>query len=268
MTADGLERLRRWRDEDRGVPPAVSRLGATLDQIETGTTRVRLPMSSELLLPGGGPTGAVTALLADFGLTTSVMASLPDLRGITTICMTVDHLRLPPVDGWLLATGQAAPYDDGRPQHARGTIHDADGHEIARATGWFLPVPAEPGRVERVHVVQEPPAAHLLDLLGIGPGPTFGLVAREALSNVLGSLHGGIGALAGQLAAEAALGGSPLPLTSAFRYERPTPRGTAVTVTGSVVRSGRRICSSSAVAADRDGNVTLQTTLVAARGAD
>ena len=265
MTDDGLERLRRWRDENRGVPPAVIRLGATLDRIEPAATAVRLTLSPELLLPGGEPTGAVTALLADVGLTTSIMASLPDLRGVTTISLTVDHLRVPPVSGWLLATCRAAPYDGGRPQHATGLLHDAAGHEIARATGWFLAAAAEPDRLERVHVVQEPPAEHLLDLLGIEPGPVFRLVAREALGNVLGSLHGGVGALAGQLAAEAALGRPLRPLTSAFTYLRPTPRGASVTVTGSVVRAGRRTGSSVSVAADSGGRTTLQTTLVAAR---
>lgn len=116
-----------------------------------------------------------------------------------------------------------------------------------------------------MHVVQEPPAEDLLDLLGIEPGPVFGLVAREALGNVLGSLHGGVGALAGQLAAEAALGRPLRPLTSTFTYLRPTPRGESVTVTGSVVRAGRRTGSSTAVVADTAGRTTLQTALVAAR---
>ena len=265
MTVDGLERLRRWRDEGRGVPPAVTRLGATLERMEPAATAVRLPLSPELLLPGGEATCAVAALLADFGLTTSIMASLPDPRGVTTIAMTVDHLCVPPVGGWLLATCRAAPYDGARPQHATGVLHDADGCEIARATGWFLPTAAEPDRVERVHVVRERPAEHLLDLLAIEPGPSFVLVAREALGNVLGSLHGGVGALAGSLAAEAALGRPLRPLTAAFTYLRPTPRHASVTVTGSVVRAGRRTGISTAVAVDAAGRTTLQTTLVAAR---
>jgi len=94
---DGVERLRRWGDEQRGVPPAVGRVGAALEAVRTGTTTVALPLTAELLMPGGAVTGSVTSLLADIGLTTSVVSSLPDLRGVTTISMTVDHHAAPPV---------------------------------------------------------------------------------------------------------------------------------------------------------------------------
>ena len=111
MSGDGLERLRRWRDEDRGVPPAFGRLGARLEQAAACTTSVRLPLTPELLLPDGRPSGAVTSLLADFALTTSVIASLPDLRGVTTISMAVDHHGLPPTTGAMTSTCTASPYD-------------------------------------------------------------------------------------------------------------------------------------------------------------
>lgn len=269
MTDDGLERLRRWRDEDRGVPPAFGRLGARLDETDRGATVVRLPLRDELRLPDGSPSAAVAALLADFGLTTSVISSLPDLRGVTTVSMTVDHLALPPTSGSLVSRCTAEPYDGGRPQHAAGGLFDDTGRRIATMSGWCLAAPAEAVSAERIGLVQEPAAAHLLDLLGpgTGGGASFSLHVRDALSNALGTLHGGIGALASSLAAEAALApgltAALRPLTTSFTYLRPTPRDGSVAVTGEVVRQGRRTAAATASLVGPDGKLVLQTTLVA-----
>jgi hypothetical protein len=67
---------------------------------------------------------------------------------------------------------------------------------VAVVSGWLMPTPAEASGAQRVGLVSEPPAAHLLDLLGSACAPAFSLTARDALSNAIGSLHGGIGALA------------------------------------------------------------------------
>lgn len=262
VSGDGLERLRRWRDEQRGVPPAFGRLGALLEDTGPGTTAVRLPLAPELLLPDGRPSGAVTSLLADFALTTSVIASLPDLRGVTTVALTVDHLALPPASGSLVSRCTATAYADGVPQHAVGTLHDDTGRPVAAVSGWFLAAPAEAASAERVGLVREPPAAHLLDLLGVPAGPRFELGARDALSNALGTLHGGIGALAAQLAAEAALETDLRPLLSSFAYLRPTPRDGTVTVEGAVVRSGRRTGAVSSTVTGPDGRTVLTASLV------
>ena len=262
VAGDGLERLRRWRDEDRGVPPAFGRLGARLEDVAPRTTSVRLPLTPELLLPDGRTSGAVTSLLADFALTTSVIASLPDLRGVTTVALTVDHLALPPTTGSLVSRCSSTPYADGRPQHAAGALHDDTGRQVAVVSGWFLAAPAEAASAERVGLAHEPAAAHLLDLLGVPDGPRCALAARDALSNALGTLHGGIGALAAQLAAEAALGSTLRPLTSSFAYLRPTPRDGTVTVEGTVVRSGRRTGAAAATVTGPDGRTVLTSTLV------
>lgn len=258
----GLERLRRWRDEERGVPPAVGRLGAVLEDVGPRTTAVRLPLTPELLLPDGRPSGAVTSLLADFALTTSVIASLPDLRGVTTVALTVDHLALPPASGSLVSRCTATAHDGDRPQSAAGALFDDTGRQVAAVSGWFLAAPADPASAERVGLVQEPPASHLLDLLRVPAAPRFELAARDALSNALGTLHGGIGALAAQLAAEAALGTDLRPLLSTFAYLRPTPRDGTVTVEGAVVRSGRRTGAASATVTGPDGRTVLTSSLV------
>ena len=262
MGDDGIERLRRWSDEQRGVPPAFGRLGARLDDVVACSTAVRLPLTPELLLPDGSPTAGVTSLAADFALTTSVIASLPDLRGVTTVSMTVDHLRPPPTSGALVSRCTAAPYEDGRPQHASGELLDDTGRPVAQVSGWFLAAPADAVHTERRGLVEEPPAAHLLDLLDTTPGAEFDLQARDALSNALGTLHGGIGALAAQLAAEAAAEPGLRALTSTFAYLRPTPRDGSVRVTGRVVRQGRRTALSTSQVAGADGRTVLQATLV------
>ena len=264
MVDDGVERLRRWREQDRGVPPAVGRLGAQLTWVAHGATNMRLPLTPELLLPGGSPTGAVTSLLADMGLTTSVIASLPDLRGVTTISMTVDHHGLPPESGTLLSTCTAHPYADGRPQHASGSVHDEDGRLVATVSGWFLAAPADAVAADRVGLVTEPPAAHLLDLLKVPAGPDFTLHARDALSNALGSLHGGVGALSAQLAAAAALDPDWRPLSATFTFLRPTPRDGAVRVAGSVVRQGRRTALATSSISDASDRTLVTAALVAA----
>lgn len=258
---DGVERLRRWTEEARGVPPAFGRLRASFDEVVPGATSARLPLAPELLLPDGTATSSVTALAADFGLTTAAISSLPDLRGVTTVAMTVDHLGLPPTRGALITRCTASPYDDDSPQHAAGTVHDDHGRLVARISGWFLATPAEAVSAERVGLVEEPAATDLADLLRAPYGPIFDLLARDALSNALGSLHGGVGALACSLAAEAALPGMR-PLTASFAYLRPTPREGSVTVTGTVVRRGRRTGAADATVADADGRLLLSARMV------
>jgi acyl-coenzyme A thioesterase PaaI-like protein len=129
-------------------------------------------------------------------------------------------------------------------------------------SGWFLAAPAEAVHVERVGRVSEPPADDLRELLRVPAGPAFSLHARDALSNALGTLHGGVGALASQLAAEAALAGGLRPLTSRFTYLRPTPRDGSVTVVATVVRQGRRTGAAYASVTAGDGRVVLSASLV------
>jgi uncharacterized protein (TIGR00369 family) len=236
---DGVERLRRWADEQRGVPPAFGRMRCAFDSVARGSVAVRLPLEPELLLPDGRPTSAVPAMLADFGLASCVISSLPDLRGVTTISVTVDHHALPPTSGWLVARCTAAPYADGRPQHAAGTVHDDTGRLVAQVSGWLMATPAAPDGIERTGVPVEPAAADVADLLQVELSPSFELVARDALSNAIGSLHGGSVALACSLAAEAALP-EQRPMSTSLAFLRPTPREGSVMVRAAVVRQGRR----------------------------
>lgn len=261
---DGLERLRRWHDEQRGVPPAVGRFGARLTALALGSTTLHLPVTDELLLPGGVPTDALAALLADMSLSSSVVASLPDLRGVATAVLAIDHLGLPPVTGALLATGMAAPYRDGAPSHCTGTVRSQDGTVVATASGWFLASPAPPGERERTGLVLEPAAPSLLALLDVSGGNQFRLHVREALSNALGTLHGGVGALAAALAAGACVPAGMRPVSSRFTFLRPSPRHGSVTVTGRSVRQGRRTAVAEAELSADDGTVVLTASLLAA----
>lgn len=259
---DGLERLRRWTDERRGVPPAFGRMRASLDRVASGSTTVRLPLAPELLLPDGSASGAVTAMLTDFGLASSVISSLPDLRGVSTVSLTVDHLSLPPTTGALVATCVAAPYAGGGLQHAAGTITDDAGRPVAHVSGWLVPTPAEPEGMAREGVPVEPMAAHLGALLGTEVAPELRLVARDALSNAIGSLHGGSVALACSLAAEAALP-AMRPLTTTLAFLRPTPREGSVAVRAAVLREGRRTGLVDVTVTDADGRQLVTGRLVA-----
>jgi acyl-coenzyme A thioesterase PaaI-like protein len=154
------------------------------------------------------------------------------------------------------------PYEQGRPQHARGEVRDDGGRLVAHVSGWLMPTPAEASGAQRVGLVSEPPAAHLLDLLGAASPASFALTARDALSNAIGSLHGGVGALACSLAAEAVLP-ELRPLTSSFAFLRPTPREGSVAVRGEVVRQGRRTGASTAQVVDADGRLLVSAALLA-----
>ena len=267
MADDGVARLLRWRDEQRGVPPAVGRLRAHFDVVEPGTTTVRLPLHPELLLPDGATDAGVQSLVADIGLTKAVVASLPHALAVTTISMTVDHLAPTPATGSLVAVSTASPYADGRPQHATGAVVDGAGRQVAAVSGWFLPAVVQAHAAERVGLVHEPPSAHLHDLLGLaepGPGGAAALVAREALSNIAGTLHGGVGALACDTAVQAVLAPEGRLLTSAFSYLRPTPRGGEVAVRADVLRRGRRTATAQCTVVGADGRLALQATVVAA----
>ena len=271
---DGLEQLRRWRDRI-GLPPAVERLGIAVTDIGPEQTVTRMPLPPELLLPDGRPSAAPPAMLADFGLVTAIVGSLPRPGAAITISMTVDHLAPTPPSGVLVATCRAQPYADGGPQHAHGQIRDGDGRLVASMSGWFLPnhadlrAPAPPAGM-----VAEPAAAHLLDLLGVpqpaardGDGVGFPLAVRHALTNVVGTLHGGAGAISALLAAEAALGPGARLLSSTYAYLRPAPAGSVVDVTARVHRKGRRTASVRSALTAHDGREALRVEVVAQPGA-
>ena len=258
---DGVERLRRWTEEHRGVPPAFGRMRCSFDSVSPGEVAVRLPLADELRLPDGSATAAVTSMLADFGLAACVISTLPDLRGVTTVSLTVDHLTLPPTAGALVIRCAATPYDRGGLQSARAEVRDEAGALVAHVSGWLMPTPAEPSGMERVGLVEESPAADVADLLQVPFAPQFELVARDALSNAIGSLHGGIGALACSLAAQAALPGMR-PLTTGLAFLRPTPKEGPVAVGARVVRQGRRTGAIDASITDGDGRLLVSAHVV------
>src|SRR5690606_7899325 len=118
---------------------------------------------------------------------------------------------------------------DGGPQHAHGQIHASDGRLVASMSGWFLPNHTDLDSARPpADAAREPAAAHLLDLLGAPPPAPrgegavgFPLSVRPALTNIVSTLHGGIGALTAVLVAEAALGPGARLLTSSYAYLRP-----------------------------------------------
>ena len=245
------------------MPPAVGRFGGRLLDVAPGTSTVRVPLTPELLLPDGTTSAAVPALLGDVGLTTAVVSTLPDTRAVTTISMTVDLLTTTPATGSLTAVCRSRPFTGGAPQHATGTLTDADGTAVAEVAGWFLPVEGDRPGLQRRGLTQEPPATDLLALLRLDGDV---LVARDALGNVAGALHGGVGALAVCLAAERALGPGTRLLSAACSYERPTPRDAEVVLEASVLRRGRRTATVESVLRSDEGKVAVRARTTALVG--
>lgn len=268
---DGVGRLLRWRDDRLGVPPTVARLGVALLDVVPGSTTVRLDLGPEVQPRGGRPGGAVAALLADVGLTTSVVATLPAPQTVTTIGMTVDHLAPTAAGGTLTCVCRAQPYAGGGPQHCAGEVRDGD-RLVAEVSGWFLPsgVPGELGGTDRP---PELPARDLDDLLRLTVASTddgalvLHLHPRPSLTNMAGTLHGGVGALACSYAAQVLLGEGARLLTSSYSYLRPTPPGEQVELRASLVRRGRRTATVAVELGPAGGRTALRATVDAAVGA-
>ena len=267
LTAGGVERLQRWQDEG-AMPPAVGRLGIAIERAEPNLTVTRMPVTAELLLPDGTASAALPAMVADVGMATSVVASLPEPRAVTTISMTIDHLAPPPASGSLVATCRARDFAGGEPQHAAGEVRDEEGRLVAAVSGWFLPGELErPGT--RPPLPRERSAGDLTALLGVDASALtadrvgFPLAVRDALANSGGVLHGGIGAIGCVLAAEAALGPGTVLLTSSYAYLRPAPGRAVMGVSAEVLRRGRRTASAQALLTAPDGRTALRVDITA-----
>jgi acyl-coenzyme A thioesterase PaaI-like protein len=265
---DGPARLRAWQ-HGRGIPAAVARLGVRMEQVGDRQTTVRLPLTGELQLPGGGASAAPVAMLADTGLTTAVVASLPDARAVTTVSMALDLVGPVPLGGLLVATCRAAAYDGDRPQHASGEVEDGTGRLVAVISGWFVPseVQVAVDGAAAEPAPSEPPAPDVQALLALAAAGPEGaaarrLLARPALANLAGTLHGGVGALACTVAQEQLLGDGARLLASSFSYLRGVPRGSAGLLSAEVVRRGRRTAVTAAELRGEDGRVALQCSAV------
>jgi uncharacterized protein (TIGR00369 family) len=266
----GVQHLDRLRTEFRVRSVGSGRFRIALSAVGPATSTSVMELHPELLRPSGHPTAGVAAMLADSALATATVASLPTPMSVVTLAMTVDHLGAIPATGTLRCTAHAQPFVEmGHPQHAGGHIWAGDaGTPVAVVSAWFIsrPVPGEPGPPGPI----EEPGTDLHDLLDITEPLArdgvveFALPVRESLSNLGGTLHGGVGALSSALAAEALLGPTGRLLTTSYRYLRPVPLDGVATVRAQIVRAGRRTATAEVRVIAPDGRDGMQATIVAA----
>jgi acyl-coenzyme A thioesterase PaaI-like protein len=207
-------------------------------------------------------------MLADVGLAAAVLTRMPPGVMVTTVSTSLDHLAPAPQDGSLIAVCRAGPCGESDMHHAVGEIRDANGMLHARATGWLLLGNAPVAAQAAPAFPQEPRGSHVLDLLQASEETEADHVAvrflvRPSLSNLMGVLHGGIGAIACEALAEMALGPGSRLLNSSFAYLRPVREGTIATVTTEMVRRGRRTAVLRARLLTGTGATSLQVCVVA-----
>lgn len=228
-----------------------------------------MSLHDELRLPDGRAADAVVGMLADVGLATAALTRLPADVVATTLSTTIDHVGTAPSTGELVAVCQAESYAGGPLLHAVGTVCGDDGRVLARISGWLVltatQVPVAPAH----ELSTEWRGQHLLDLLEaqlLEQGPdrvVLRFAAREQLSNLVGTLHGGVGAMACEAAAQMCLGTHGHLLTSTLAYLRPVPETATVTVVAEVLRRGRRTALVRSRLTDAAGVPALEATVVA-----
>lgn len=122
---------------DAALPWAVD-MGMTVEEIGTGSCRVRLPCRDDFLRPGGTVAGPMLMGLADFALYVAVLSAIGRVELAVTTNLNCNFLRRPkPRDaiaharllklGKRLAYGEVSIYSDG----------EADDGPVAHVTATY-----------------------------------------------------------------------------------------------------------------------------------
>jgi acyl-coenzyme A thioesterase PaaI-like protein len=281
QAAAGVTLVREWARTGR-LAPAAHRFGIEVTEAELCATTTRMPLVAGLLRPDGRSSAAVTAMLGDVALATATVASLPHVGTVTTVSMTIDHLRPVPLDGDLTAVCRAQEWAPGTLQHAGGHVYGTDGPEpVAVVSAWFvsmiltdeaaasLPVtaPYQPNPRDKNSGSSLDDRLELARIENAGDGEVrLQLAATRASANGMGTLHGGVGALTCGYAAELLLGPQARLLTSSYNYLRPVPTPASVAVRAAVVRRGRRTATASASLTGPDGRDAVHCAITAGVG--
>ena len=116
--------------------PLASSWGLKIEEIGSGTSRVRLPKSDQLLRPGGSIVGPAMMMIADVGLYAAIIGQIGLEPMAVTSCLTTNFLRRPALGdlvgecrmikiGRRLAYGEVTIFCDGEKDqpvcHATGT---------------------------------------------------------------------------------------------------------------------------------------------------
>ncbi|KAA0675904.1 PaaI family thioesterase [Roseomonas genomospecies 6] len=137
VSVDELEALIR-----EGVP-LVGNYGITIEQLGSGTVRMKLPYNDSFVRPGGTVTGPAMFGLADVALYAAVLSLIGRVELAVTTSMTINFLRRPaPVaitaDCRILKMGKRLAYGEVL------LFSEGDPEPVAHATGTYSIPPHEP----------------------------------------------------------------------------------------------------------------------------
>ena len=150
LTKDALERVIR-----EGVP-LVGDMGVTVEALEPGIIRLRLPYRADFVRPGGTITGPVLFALADVALWGAVLSLIGQVEMAVTTSMTINFLRRPTLraieaEARILKLGKRLAYGE--------VTLWSEGEEepVAHATGTYSIPPHAPAAIPPSHMFSTDP---------------------------------------------------------------------------------------------------------------
>jgi acyl-coenzyme A thioesterase PaaI-like protein len=268
----GLESVRRTITEPH-PSPAVHTFDIRTVTADPGDCRTTMACDPAFTDAAGMmPMGAV-AMLADTGLTRTVLSWMPAGRVVLTSRVQVSMVGAVPAGTPLLAHGRSVTWDlDGG--FSVGTISDPDGTPIAQVSARCVAIPGRwgvpfitPGEDAAQPRAEAHPDGGFLGLRWLpDPGPGADVEARltdiDPLSNMYGALHGGCGAaILESVLARAAGNREVRPQDLEVHYLRPAPAsGVSLSCRGRVLDSTRRYTLCAGELVDDTGRVFTRAT--------
>ncbi len=148
----GLEVLRAQLAGELPSPPVHHLVGITLTSVERGGATFELPTSEWLCAPARGRVqGGAVALLGESALSAAIQTTLPPGAALAPIDLKVNYLRPLRADGRRATAHGNIVHAGRRLAVANASIVDADGRQVAVATGSAMLLrgrPASLGAIE------------------------------------------------------------------------------------------------------------------------
>jgi len=148
----GLEMLRAGLAGELPAPPIHHLIGIELTGVAEGQARFAMPASEWLCAPARGRLqGGAAALLAESALSAAIQTTLPPSTAMAPIDLKVNYLRPLSADGRRATATGVVVHAGRRVAVANATAFDADGRQVAVATGSAMLLaerPASFGAVE------------------------------------------------------------------------------------------------------------------------
>ncbi|MEU7816605.1 acyl-CoA thioesterase domain-containing protein [Pseudonocardia sp. NPDC049154] len=219
--------------------PVEGGVGVVPTLLEHG--RVALEVSS---VPGPGLLPRL-AIAVDIAIGVAVHRGTPEPSAGPTLELRLDMLAEPAASSVRLRLEGEYLSHSGGAGTARVTVQDTTGAAVAHAVGTMVveaPVADRDARLTRFVDIPPLDADRLVADVFAAPGDvrTVRLPVHASLSNLRGSVHGGVVLALGGLAQERAVGGPNRIRSTTVDYLRPLPTQGTVECRTETVRSGRR----------------------------